>query len=198
MQSLALIKGLIFFNVNYVGWLRTKTGTQNLVYCWLEVFMRLWGWIWRFNRLLSCSAVDMEEWHPEKRKIIKTCCLLLETNGKHHKMLKPTENWIAWDQRSRIKRGEQSLKMWTRNNEVLNDSPTDVGSCVAEGRWVQQKIKHKENVFVCEHIWVCSGWRGWMRGMKREKHSQNIGRGNTNQEEGFNWLPGENRFRHWN
>lgn len=36
-----------------------------------------------------------------------------------------------------------------------------------------------------------------MREMKRKK-SQNTGRGNTNQEEGFNWLPGENRFRHRN
>lgn len=39
---------------------------------------------------------------------------------------------------------------------------------------------------------------GWIREMKREKHSQNTGRRNTNREEDFNWLPGEKRFRRRN
>lgn len=163
------------------------------------MFMRLCGWIWRFSWIFR-SAVKLLIWRnviqkKQDKKKNKTGYLLLETNGKHDKILKPTENWIAWDQRSRIKGGEQSLKMWTGNNEVLNDRSTDVGSCGAEGRWVQQKIKHKENVFVCEHIRVCTGWRRWMWEMKRKKHSQNTGRG---EERGFNWLPREKRFRQKN
>lgn len=33
------------------------------------------------------------------------------------------------------------------------------------------------------------------KGDEKKKHSQNAGRGSTNREEAFNWLPGDKRFR---
>lgn len=51
-----------FFYVDHLSWLKIKTGTgaQKLVLYYSEMFMRLWGWIWKVKKF-SFTHADASE-----------------------------------------------------------------------------------------------------------------------------------------
>lgn len=107
------------------------------------------------NRLIFCSALIMAGWLLERgaRKKKKSAFSLWKQTGNTSKDAETFRIRIGRDQRRRIKGGGKSSKERTgKKRGVKRHSPTDVDSCGAEGRWVRQQIKHRENVFLCGSV----------------------------------------------
>lgn len=123
----------------------------------------------------------------EKRKWKKPAFSLLNKLEMESKIIKYTKRLARDDHRGRIKK----IIQWKRRKKfgtldrkqqgVQRCSPTDVNSCGAEGRRVQQQqqIKHKENVFLCVYESIEGGAERWKEKLlpecRRWKHQQRGG-----------------------
>lgn len=128
------------------------------------------------------------ETRPEGKKLKKKQLSLFGNELEmESKIIKYTKGWAIDDHRGRMKK----IIKWKRRKKfgildrkqqgVQRCGPTDVNSCGAEGRRVQQQqqIKHKENVFLCVYESIEGGAERWKEKVlpecRRWKHQQRGG-----------------------